>query len=447
MMKTNNLMYVLVGAFMISSCSDNVEGVNGSNENQTGSTEYTASAGFDWATSRNVSVSVSSPKTTVVSIYSDKDCSEATLLVGDLLVSSTTTSLELNIPIHCETLYLKYNSVSGKKTMPIALNTNTRSEVVAAIVPEDCVQPTSEEDAGFRFYHNTGVAMFEDTWPNESGNDNDMNDVVFEYDLKVTECQKEDLLPAQGYKEGLKLTLDIRAKGGRYPIKLGVVLGGLDKKYIETVATRILLKEGQGKETELATGEMKAEMPQQQLFGKSQFCKVTVDTEHGSPVIIMDGLSALGDNTNFFQTTKGFINPGQGMLRAEIILGAKVRTSLTEDLDQLKAYRALITDTHNQNFFIVTNTNKEIHMKGYRPSYLYTNYEADSAGEMMEGVPYCNKNGFVWGIKVPVGVKHAYEKVLFDDAYPEFRAWVTSNGVDNKDWYLHPAAGKVIRYW
>ena len=38
-------------------------------------------------------------------------------------------------------------------------------------------------------------------------------------------------------------------------IKLGVVLGGLDKKYIETVATRILLKEGQGKETELATGE------------------------------------------------------------------------------------------------------------------------------------------------------------------------------------------------
>ena len=290
--------------------------------------------------------------------------------------------------------------------------------------------------------------MFEDNWPIEPGQDNDLNDVVFEYDLKVTECQAEKWFEVgQGYKEGLKLTLDIRAKGGRYPIKLGVVLGGLDKKYIETVATRILLKEGQGKETELATGEMKAEMPQQQLFGKSQFCKVTVDTEHGSPVIIMDGLSALGDNTNFFQTTKGFINPGQGMLRAEIILGAKVRTSLTEDLDQLKAYRALITDTHNQNFFIVTNTNKEIHMKGYRPSYLYTNYEADSAGEMMEGVPYCNKNGFVWGIKVPVGVKHAYEKVLFDNAYPEFRAWVTSNGADNKDWYLHPAAEKVVEAW
>ena len=448
-MKTNNLMYVLVGAFMISSCSDNVEGVNGSNENQTGSTEYTASAGFDWATSRNVSVSVSSPKTTVVSIYSDKDCSEATLLVGDLLVSSTTTSLELNIPIHCETLYLKYNSVSGKKTMPIALNTNTRSEVVAAIVPEDCVQPTSEEDAGFRFYHNTGVAMFEDTWPNESGNDNDMNDVVFEYDLKVTECQKEDLLPAQGYKEGLLMTLDVRAKGGRYPTKLGVVLGGLDKKYIKETTVRIVLKGGQGTELELATGTDMAEV--REVNGQAQYCKVTIDTKGDSPVVILDGLSDLGDNTNFFQVTPGYVEEGRPMLRAEVKLTGVNRSDAgvtkAESDAQLAAYRELITDTKKQNFFIVTHDNKEIHMKGYKPTYSYTNYDTDSKGLMMDNVPYCNKNGFVWGIKVPVGIAHASEKVLFSTAYPKFKEWVESDGAKNKDWYLHPAAGKVIRYW
>ena len=271
--------------------------------------------------------------------------------------------------------------------------------------------------------------------------------------ITVTLGMTSDL---QGSQKDIEKTLDTELLRS-YAYWMGDAVTGISKKQDEADALKkfddgnivysLVKKKPKGKETELATGEMKAEMPQQQLFGKSQFCKVTVDTEHGSPVIIMDGLSALGDNTNFFQTTKGFINPGQGMLRAEIILGAKVRTSLTEDLDQLKAYRALITDTHNQNFFIVTNTNKEIHMKGYRPSYLYTNYEADSAGEMMEGVPYCNKNGFVWGIKVPVGVKHAYEKVLFDNAYPEFRAWVTSNGADNKDWYLHPAAEKVVEAW
>ena len=53
----------------------------------------------------------------------------------------------------------------------------------------------------------------------------------------------EDMELVENDIYAIKLTLDIRAKGGRYPIKLGVVLVGLDKKYIETVATRILLKD------------------------------------------------------------------------------------------------------------------------------------------------------------------------------------------------------------
>jgi LruC domain-containing protein len=449
-MKIKSLMYVLMGTFTIVACtnSDNEEVVNngGGGDN---SPEYVIPAGFDFATSRSVTVAVASSKPVVVSLYPDEDCKEESYLVSDLLVKGE-KSLELNVPIHSTKLYLKYSTETETgKVVGFPITSATRAgEAVAITVPEDAVQPTHEEDAGFLFYHNTGVAMFEDNWPIEPGKDNDLNDVVFEYDLKVTECQKEELLANHGYKEGLKMTLDIRAKGGVYPTRIGVVLGGLDKKYIDedAVVTRIVLKKGQGMEEELANGVMKAEMSGT-LFGKSQFCKVTVDTQNGNPVIVMDGLSALGDNVNFFQTTEGHINPGQGMLRAEITLRGKLRTTLSEEQDQLKAYRELVTNTNNQNFFIVTNTNKEIHMKGYKPSYLYTNYEADSAGEMMDGVPYCNKNGFVWGIKVPAGVKHAYEKVLFDDAYPEFRGWVTSNGVDNKDWYLHPVGGKVVEAW
>ena len=451
MMKIKNLMYVLMGTFAIVACtdSDNEGVVNNGEGGGDNSPEYVIPAGFNFATSRAVAVEVASANPVVVSLYSDKDCKEESLLVGDVLVKGE-KSLELNVPIHCTNLYLRYATATATAkdvAFPIA-NVTRGSEVVAITVPEDAVQPTNEKDAGWLFYHNTGVAMFEDNWPIEPGQDNDLNDVVFEYDLKVTECQNEELLVNQAYKENLKLTLDIRAKGGRYPTAIGVVLGGLDKKYINetTAVTRIVLKKGQGTEDELAVGKMEAEM-RGTLFGKSQYCKVTVDTKNGNPVIIMDGLADLGDNTNFFQTTEGYINPGQGMLRAEITLSGKERTSLTEDLDQLKAYRELITNTNNQNFFIVTNSKKEIHMKGYKPTYLYTNYDADSKGEMMDGVPYCNKNGFVWGIKVPVGTKHAYERVLFDDAYPEFRGWVTSNGVDNKDWYLHPVGGKVVEAW
>ena len=98
--------------------------------------------------------------------------------------------------------------------------------------------------------------MFEDNWPKQSnGPDNDLNDVVIEYDLKVTECQVENLLPAHGYKEGLLLTLDLRAKGGYYPTKLGVELIGLDKKYINEITSRILWKGGQGMEEEMVREE------------------------------------------------------------------------------------------------------------------------------------------------------------------------------------------------
>ena len=52
--------------------------------------------------------------------------------------------------------------------------------------------------------------------------------------------------------------------------------------------------------------------------------KLTVDAKTGNPVIMLDGLSALGDKQNFFQTTEGYIVIGKPMLRA----GIKVITIL-----------------------------------------------------------------------------------------------------------------------
>lgn len=291
--------------------------------------------------------------------------------------------------------------------------------------------------------------MFEDNWPKQSnGPDNDLNDVVIEYDLKVTECQVENLLPAHGYKEGLLLTLDLRAKGGYYPTKLGVELIGLDKKYINEITSRILWKGGQGMEEEMVREETGGDFVEVNM----NTYKLTVDAKTGNSVIMLDGLSALGDKQNFFQTTEGYIVIGKPMLRAEIKFAGKNRSEITdnEGKNQLEVYRNLILDTKKQNFFIVTNDNKEIHMKGYEPTRFYTNYDVDAAKadvEMINGIPYCNKNGFVWGVKVPVGVKHTYERVPFAEAYPQFTEWAQSNGAQNKDWYLAPLYGKVVEAW
>lgn len=442
-MKFKKLMYVLMGTMlMFSSCSDN--------ELENGGKENTGDA-----------------KSSLVSLYSDEECSEQSLLVDNLLVEDG-ANIDVNVPIHTQHVYMKYSTTSGKqikaltlKAAPISRATaefdmaTTRKASVSITLPEDAVQPTSEEDAGFRFYHNTGVAMFEDDWPkSDKGYDNDFNDVVFEYDLKVTECQKDDLLPAHEYKEGLLLTLDVRAKGGNFPTKLGVELIGLDNKYINEIASRIVLKAGQGMMDELKVGTDLV-VVEKELGGVMYTLKVDATT--GNPVITLDGLTELSnptyDKDKFFQVEKEHIQIGREMLRAEIKLTGKNRSELSaeESKDQLEAFRNLILDTKNQNFFIVAKNgnDREIHMKGYEPTRQYIGYDTDSKGgaDMMAGIKYCAKDGFVWGIKVPVGVKHAYEYQPFKGAYEKFEGWFESNGKDNPDWYLYPTPETVVEAW
>lgn len=90
-MKIKSLVYVLMGTMLVTtSCSDNEleKGNDGS------------------GTVDPVNASA------LVNVYSDKSGSEASLLVGDVLVKDSRT-LTLNVPAACEKVYMKYNTVSG----------------------------------------------------------------------------------------------------------------------------------------------------------------------------------------------------------------------------------------------------------------------------------------------------------------------------------------------
>lgn len=382
-MKIKSLMYVLMGTMLVTtSCSDNEleKGNDGS------------------GTVDPVNAS------TLVNVYSDKSGSEASLLVGDVLVKDSRT-LTLNVPAACEKVYMKYNTVSGTEaTKEFALSPVSRGvdqstgfnfetnrlALVTLALPEDAVQPTNETDQGYLFYHNTGVVMFEDGWPIQldSWYDEDFNDVVFEYDLKVTECHSQQMMETVGGKEELLLTLDVRAVGGIYPTVLGVVL---------------------------------------------------------------DGLTSLMDNNqDMFQVTQGKVREGLPMLRAEVRLIGKEGLTGAERDAQLAAFRELILDTNRQNFFIKVNGGKEIHMRGYAPTSAYkAEYEALVAGDttLDANVYYSNTKGSTWGVKLPVGTRHAYERVPFREAYPDFTKWVDSKGASNQKWYENFVDEKTIRYW
>lgn len=469
MTKIKGWMFALMGAMlMATSCSD-TESKNGNEDAGT-------------VAPKNSSA--------LVSVYSDESGSEASLLVGDVLVENTRT-LKLNVPAACETVYMKYNTVSGTTAMkefalssPLTrsadesdfLYETNRIASVTLALPEDAVQPTSETDAGYLFYHNTGVVMFEDGWPTvaEDWYDEDFNDVVFEYDLKVTECQDEERMAIQGSKEELLLTLDVRAVGGMYPTTLGVVLSDLDSKYVDRITAKLLLKGGQGTMTDLVKKELVTENVvevekrdwrwSQDAADTKRYAKLTVDkAQSEGTVITLNGLSTLDndkadESKNYFQVTPGHIREGLPMLRAEVRLIGKEGLTGDERKAQLEAFEKLILDTKRQNFFIkVKNTREEngkdieIHMRGYEPTSAYKpTYDALIANASSLH-PYSDGNGSTWGIKVPVGTRHIYEgegKLFkFREAYPDFYKWLDSKGAAYKDWYLHPDDEKIVKAW
>ena len=464
-MKIKSLMFVLMGTMLVAtSCSD-TELENG--KEGPGTVDPVNASGL-------------------VNVYSDKSGSYESLLAGDVLVKDTRV-LTLNVPAACEKVYMKYNAVSGKEVMKeFVLSTVTRSgddlgtgfnfetnrlASVTLALPEDAVQPTDEEDGGYLFYHNTGVVMFEDGWPTEMASwyDDDYNDVVFEYDLKVTECQSAKQMELQGSKEELLLTLDVRAVGGIYPTALGVVLIGLESKYVDRMTASLVLKGGQGMMTDLVKEELSTEDvvfirkdgwnwdDKRVDATKKRVATLSVDkTQPDGTVIVLDGLVDLKDNnTDVFQVTSKGMKEGLPMLRAEVrLIGKEVQTE-TERTAQLEAFRSLILDTNRQNFFIkVKSTNggkdKEIHMKGYAPTSSYkTTYDelVNNDSSLDANVPYSNVKGTTWGVKVPVGTRHTYEYVPFKEAYKEFEYWVGSNGTTNKNWYEKFTDDKTVKYW
>ena len=146
----------------------------------------------------------------------------------------------------------------------------------------------------------------------------------------------------------------------------------------------------------------------------------------------------MDNNQDMFQVTQGKVREGLPMLRAEVRLIGKEGLTGAERDAQLAAFRELILDTNRQNFFIKVNGGKEIHMRGYAPTSAYkAEYEALVAGDttLDANVYYSNTKGSTWGVKLPVGTRHAYERVPFREAYPDFTKWVDSKGASNQKWY------------
>lgn len=392
-------------------------------------------AGFDWSTETGVNLTLESGVTTNVSVYSEEDCKENSLLLEDVLLESDVArTFRMAVPAGAEKLYVKYPAASGADDV-VALAVNGAD--VNYKFPVDAVKSRYEKVPDYQYYYNSGVIMVEDMWPDFSGSDADFNDLVVEYDLKTVECTSPSLLPAHGYKEGVIITLDIRGVGSGRTKKAGLQLDFdtsiLQPEHIEKI---VYEKAGQGVMTEIKDN------------------RFTIDVDLTQPdkvLILFDGLDNLVQGKHY-QTTEGDIEVGKPMIRAYVKLsGVPDRSKLTGEASraQAEAFRDVVSYPEKHDFFMVLKSaygSAEIHQKGFAPSYRYKNYETDSKG-LMSSVPYCSKDNDVWVLRLPVGTPHVYDRVSIFSAYPDLKEWIESNGQQKRDWYKNYNHSLVPRYW
>lgn len=392
-------------------------------------------AGFDWSTETGVNLTLESGVTTNVSVYSEEDCQDNSLLLEDVLLESDVArAFRMAVPAGTEKLYVKYPAASGADDV-VALAVNGAD--VNYKFPVDAVKSRYEKVPDYQYYYNSGVIMVEDMWPDFAASDADFNDLVVEYDLKTVECTSPSLLPAHGYKEGVIVTLDIRGVGSGRTRKAGLQLDFdtsiLQPEHIEKI---VYEKAGQGVMTEIRDN------------------RFTIDVDLTQPdkvLILFDGLDNLVQGKHY-QTTEGDIEVGKPMIRAYVKLsGVPDRSKLTGEASraQAEAFRDVVSYPEKHDFFMVLKSaygSAEIHQKGFAPSYRYKNYETDSKG-LMSSVPYCSKDNDVWVLRLPVGTPHVYDRVSIFSAYPDLKEWIESNGQRKRGWYKNYDHSLVPRYW
>lgn len=109
--------------------------------------------------------------------------------------------------------------------------------------------------------------------------------------------------------------------------------------------------------------------------------------------------------------------------------------------------------------YIYNERNHEIHMFGHPPTEAQDmnlfgtgNDASQTTWNWSEGNPFSNPadfyktiNNLPWGLEISTNeFRVPLEKVEIIDAYPQFKAWAESGGIQNRDWYKYPDESKTF---
>ena len=401
-------LFVVLASFITSCEKDNIYDPN----NVKNTADLKVPAGFDWTTTRAVTLAVSSEVSTTASIYLDKACSPDQL-VAQFIATREAREITVDVPKLNDQIFVQYTAKDGNsKVAPYSLGLTKASSIMIKL-PEGVQEelPAGSSDKHLILTYSYGNIMFEDNWPVRG--DYDFNDFVIRY--KTTTATS---IGGGAYdKEGFTVDINFLAIGGAYAYNLGLQLDELPAKYIDDF--KILQ----------TTGGLSVELVNQ--------------GEDTPAIFIFKGTENLKgkDGAKYFNTEQGHITANNNQLPK---VSFKIYVNCYNNFPKNRAL-TLSSYSKNQNFFLKTGgvDGKEIHLRGYEPTHLYKDYEKDADGRMSD-VKYADKNDFVWGIKTAYNSYYPYEGIDMVDAFPRFKNWVSTGSWEYENWYKTYTPGKVV---
>ena len=369
--------------------------------------------GFDWNMSKDVSLAISSPVETSVSVFSDEACKE---LLATLPVSAEENSFTLNVKSGTKNLYVQYPQTGGSKkvlTAPISASRASEVEFATAKLPEE-TESDSKPSGGIVFYPNTedgwGTLLFEDMWPSKG--DYDFNDVAASYKIQLyTEGKGKDLKVS-----AMIIGLRLNALGGRFPYQLCLQIDNLKAEEIDEISEYTVSEDGSG--------------------------TYTLETEGSNNALFsFDWKGKKGSTGIFYNTEKKYEVSSEDLNNNQFAFMIELK-----EARDLKDFTSTVF-----NFFIrkTEGTKTEIHLMGYLPTdefkEEYSNVLTNNPLLLSSDTYYRTVDGFVWGLKIPANVSHAIEDTDFTRAYPDFAKWVTTGGVENQEWYNNANSSNCMK--
>ena len=427
-------MYTLAGLMcLLTSCVDDDKDLS---KPTIHTTDLVIPDGFNWSTTRNVTLSTNAPHAISASIYLDEACSEQ---IADLIIPEGDNNTSLEVPSANNAIWIKYPITNGGyETQKIIIQPQATTRSVSHVWTADCLFPdrvvSITENDGYTQHiyqpvkNGYGTLMFEDMWP-EMG-DYDFNDFVINYQVQTTWGINAN--ESNRYLD-ITINLKLRAMGGSLPYRFCIKLPGeatdmqgdpidfpaLDKKQITDLN---VTSTTQGLGIELLNAQ--------------------------KPILALTGLESLrGDGTLFYNTQIGKLITSSA--ETPII---KISFKLNFNTDSFGTAQRIFNNFKTSQAFDYflqnTNNGREIHFVGFKPTELYKGYETDrkETGKNY----YCNKNGFVWALKAPAEMGWAVEKKDLLEVYPKFKSWLESGGyelennVEESKWYNYPQGSSYI---